>query len=143
MGNRISKPDTMSTKEYVLKVTSQELELPLSVIKTVIDHQFTTALEALKSQDSLEIAGLGKFYFYQKKALKKIEAYQGLIEDAEKKLKNGEVPEDEVNSFQKNIASMIKYKDSIVERVKASDKEAFTTKEEIIKNKKKIKYEPK
>jgi len=143
MGNRISKPDTMSVKEYVLKNTSEELQIPLSIVKTVIDHQFTTALEALKTQDSLEIAGLGKFFFYKKKALHKINDYKRMIADAEEKIKKNEIPDDELVSFQKNIISMTKYRDSIVKRIEDSDKEAFTTKAEVISNKKKIKYEHK
>jgi len=57
----MDKPDTMSIKEHIFRKLSQELNLPLATIKKVLDNQFRTALIALKTNDSLEIAGLGKF----------------------------------------------------------------------------------
>lgn len=54
------KPSTMSVKEHIYRKLSQDLQIPLSTIKAVIDNQFRTALSALKDNNSLEIAGFGK-----------------------------------------------------------------------------------
>jgi len=45
----------------------------------VINHQFTSASEAMKSNDEIEISGFGKLVFNRKKALKKLAKMEGQI----------------------------------------------------------------
>lgn len=69
----MEKPITMSVKEYIIKTMSSTLVVPEKTISSVIDHQFSGVIEALKKHNSVEISGFGKFLFNRKKAEKKME----------------------------------------------------------------------
>jgi nucleoid DNA-binding protein len=130
-----SKPETIDTKEYIVKVTSQELQIPVDTVKAVIDHQFQGALNAMKDKDSIEITGLGKFYFYKKKALSIVKQYNIEIEKDEKNIKEGLIPECDISYVAKNIISKKKYVASIKQRIENSSKPLYNTKKELITNK--------
>jgi nucleoid DNA-binding protein len=71
----------MSVKEHIYRKLSQELQLPLGMIKKVIDNQFKTALTALTGyeNDSIEIAGLGKFMFNRRRVTTEIRHIEKMI----------------------------------------------------------------
>ena len=64
----MSKPSTMSVKEWIIKRMSLMLVTSEKVIDNVITHQFDSANDALNTNDSIEISGFGKFLFNTKKA---------------------------------------------------------------------------
>ena len=51
-----------------------KLMMSEKTIDDVINHQFNSANEALKYNNSVEISGFGKFLFNQKKAIKRLNA---------------------------------------------------------------------
>lgn len=69
----MDKPISMSVKEYICRLMSIKMNVPLKTIEMVVDHQFQSANEALRTNYSIEISGFGKFLFNHKKAQKKWE----------------------------------------------------------------------
>jgi nucleoid DNA-binding protein len=69
----MDKPISMPVKEYLVKVMSIKMNIPSATIDAIITHQFEEANKAMLSNNSVEIAGFGKFLFKEKKATKKLE----------------------------------------------------------------------
>lgn len=66
-------------KDFLIRVMSVQLMRSERVIEQVINHQFTSASEAMKANDEVELSGFGKFIFNRKKALKKLDKLEGQI----------------------------------------------------------------
>lgn len=69
----MDKPISLSVKDYIIRKMGVKLMMSEKVIETVINHQFSSANDALKGNKSVEITGFGKFMFNQKKANKRME----------------------------------------------------------------------
>ena len=69
----MDKPQSLSMREYLIRMLAPKLLLSEKVIDQVIVHQFNEANKALASNYSLEISGFGKFLFNHKKAVKRME----------------------------------------------------------------------
>lgn len=67
------KPEPMSVREWLVKKTSQSLELDEKTINSVVMHQFDSATDALNLNNSVEISGFGKFLFNVSKAHKRMD----------------------------------------------------------------------
>jgi nucleoid DNA-binding protein len=97
----MSKPPSMSVKEWLIKKMAVNMVVSEKIINEVVTHQFDSANDALNLHKSVEISGFGKFYFNQKRAIKKLEkwelikkAYENMLQDdslSETKRKNTEV----------------------------------------------------
>ena len=83
----MDKPFSMPVKEYLVKMMSIKMNIPSATIDAIITHQFEEANKALLSNNSVEIAGFGKFLFKQKKAIKKLEKAFSKKQMFENKLK--------------------------------------------------------
>ncbi len=59
----MDKPISMSVKEYLIRKMSSDMIIDESIIKKVVEHQFVSALEAMKTKNTIEISGFGKFYY--------------------------------------------------------------------------------
>lgn len=59
-------------KDFLIRVMAVQLMRSERVIEQVINHQFTSASEAMRTNDEIELSGFGKFIFNKKKALKKL-----------------------------------------------------------------------
>lgn len=70
----MDKPISMSVKDFLIRTLAVKMLKSEKLIETVINHQFQSANEAMDTNNSLEIAGFGKFYFNEKKAKKKLDA---------------------------------------------------------------------
>ena len=68
----MDKPISMSVKDYLVRTLAVKMMIGEKVIETVINHQFQSANEAMDLNNSIEIAGFGKFYFNEKKATKRL-----------------------------------------------------------------------
>lgn len=76
------------------------------IIETVINHQFTSATNALLKHNSLEISGFGKLLFNPKKAHKKFETMLVQKEKLQKHLTNPEVSEKRKETAKAKIDSL-------------------------------------
>jgi nucleoid DNA-binding protein len=69
----MDKPQSLSVKDFLIRTLAVKLMVPEKTIEAVVSHQFSEANIALKTNDSIEISGFGKFFFNYKKAVKKME----------------------------------------------------------------------
>jgi hypothetical protein len=82
----MEKKINMPIKEYLCRQLSTQMMIPENVILSVINHQFDGALQAMKTQGSVEISGWGTFRFNMKKAKKFSAYYSSLITQHKKTL---------------------------------------------------------
>ena len=71
----MDKPQSLSVKDYLIRKMAVNLMVPEKTIEAVISHQFNEANVAMRTNDSVEISGFGKFLFNKKKAIKKMEKF--------------------------------------------------------------------
>lgn len=69
----MDKPQSLSVKDFLIRTLAVKLMVPEKTIEAIVTHQFTEANNALKTEESVEISGFGKFFFNYKKAVKKME----------------------------------------------------------------------
>ena len=69
----------MSVKDYLIRVMSRNLMVSETTIEQVVNHQFTSALQAMKTNDEVEISGFGKFLFNRNKAIRKLNDMEGMM----------------------------------------------------------------
>ena len=67
---------SITTKGWLVKMLSSELMMSETVIDAVIDHAFEMVKEKMLKNDTVEIAGFGKFIFNRKKALRKLDDWR-------------------------------------------------------------------
>lgn len=89
----MNKPSSMSIKEYLIRLQAMSSLRSESVINSVITHQFQSANDAMKTNNSIEISGFGKFYFNLPKAKKRIEALNNKIRNYKRALIEDNVSE--------------------------------------------------
>jgi len=84
----MDKPDTMATREWIVKKISQEQQIPLATVKIVIDEQFRSAHAALLDNNSLEIAGFGKYVLNRRRVNLRIISYEKALIKISEELKD-------------------------------------------------------
>jgi len=70
----MDKPISMSVKDYLVRTLAVKILTSEKTIEAVINHQFQSANEAMDLHNSIELSGFGKFFFNEKKAVKRINA---------------------------------------------------------------------
>ena len=68
----MDKPISMSVKDFLVRTLAVKMMMNEKMIEAVVNHQFQSANEAMDLNNSLEISGFGKFYFNEKKAIKRL-----------------------------------------------------------------------
>lgn len=71
MGLTDDKPISMSVKDFLIRKLAVKTLTSESVVEAVVNHQFHSLLDAMKSVSSVEVSGFGKFYFNQGRADRK------------------------------------------------------------------------
>lgn len=89
----MSKPESMSIKDYLIRILASKLMVNEKTIDKVISHQFRSASEAMMYNNSVEISGFAKFTFNEKKAQKTISRLVAKMEVAEKSMTDENVTE--------------------------------------------------
>lgn len=97
----MDKPTSMSVKDFLIRTLAVKILTSEKTIEAIVNHQFQSANEAIDLNNSLEIAGFGKFYFNTKKASRRIEALLVKKDILEK------VIADETISEQKKRSSLV------------------------------------
>ena len=72
----MDKPISMSVKDYLVRTLAVKILTSEKIVETVIDHQFQSANEAMDLNNSVEIAGFGKFFFNNKKAITRLKSLE-------------------------------------------------------------------
>lgn len=85
---KYNKPNSMSVRDYLVRILSVDIAIPEKIVDAVIVHQFQSANEALDTNKSIEFSGFGRFVFNDKKAarkmvqlLKRLEIYSAQLND--------------------------------------------------------------
>lgn len=78
------KPQSMSIKEWMVKRTALELNIPERVVNAVITHQFNSAAEATRNNNSVEIYSFGKFLFNVGRAEKELNRLSAIRANTQK-----------------------------------------------------------
>lgn len=77
----MDKPVSLSVKHWIIRQMSVRTMMQESLIETVVNHQFDSAIVALDTNNSLEFSGFGKLLFNVKKAYKKLDKMENQIQE--------------------------------------------------------------
>ena len=102
----MDKPKSLSVKDFLIRKMSIKLNTSEKTIDAVITHQFQAATQALLTNDSVEISGLGKFLFNKKKAVKRMELMLIQKEQLEKTLADDAASERKKNTAKAKLDSL-------------------------------------
>lgn len=103
----MDKPISMSVKDYIIRVMSVKERISEKTIEAIVNHQFQSAIQAMKENDSVELSGFGKLFFNQKKAHRKMDKML-----SKKKLFESRI-EDPLTSEQKRISATNKLNQTV------------------------------
>ena len=102
----MKKPNNMQLSDWIIRKMSTKLIMPEVVINQVIAHQFDSAHDAVKTNDSVEISGFGKFLFNEKKAKQKVDKLQKVKKGYEKMLQDEEIPLKKANFIKSKLSNL-------------------------------------
>lgn len=88
-----NRPRSMSMKDYLIRVMAVKMMMSEKTIESVINHQFQSVAAAMKDNNSVELSGFGKFYFNNKKALKRLSQLMAKKEAIERTLNDDTISE--------------------------------------------------
>lgn len=128
----MDKPISMSVKDYLVRTLAVKMMVNEKVIETVINHQFQSANEALDLNNSIEIAGFGKFYFNQKKATKRLvqllakkQAMETIIADentSEQRRRSSQVTLEKTEALINLLKTKTTYEDQLLSNLRGVEK---------------------
>jgi nucleoid DNA-binding protein len=120
----MDKPISMSVKDYLVRTLAVKMLTSEKMIEAVINHQFQSANEAMDLNNSLEIAGFGKFYFNDKKATKRLgalnakkKAMENILADtttSEQKRRSSQVTLEKTEALINLLTTKTKYEDQLL-----------------------------
>ena len=91
----------MSVKDYLIRTLAVKMMVSEKTIEAVVNHQFQSANEAMDLHNSIEVSGFGKFYFNDKKAVKRV----GALNAKKSALEN--ILADDISSEQKKRSARV------------------------------------
>jgi nucleoid DNA-binding protein len=109
-------------KDYLIRVQSVKAMTSEKVIEAVINHQFQSASLAMRTNNSVELSGFGKFYFNTKKAIKRLAVLETKKLNLENIIASPESSEAKLikaHTYLKNVIIDIEY-------IKSKTNEPFT-----------------
>lgn len=71
----MDKPISLSVKQFLIRKMSVYMAVPEKTVEAVVNHQFASMLDAMQTEDSVELSGFGKFLFNKKKAARMMEKH--------------------------------------------------------------------
>lgn len=69
----MQKPQNKAAKDFIIEKVSKDLEIAQDVVETVISWAFKKANEATRSNNEVELSGIGKLQLSQSKVRRQIE----------------------------------------------------------------------
>lgn len=70
------KPDNISLKDWLITLTSEELELPEDICYNVVNWSYEAANKATKINSSVELSGFGNVFTAPAKIRRRLEAME-------------------------------------------------------------------
>ncbi len=68
----MNKPASMSLTDFFIKKVALKTLISESIVDSIIKHQWKLANESTKTNNEVEISGIGQFYVSRNKVLKRI-----------------------------------------------------------------------
>lgn len=88
----MNKPQSLPTKDFLIRTLALKLAIDEKIVEAVVNHQFSSANQAMDVNNSIEFSGFGTMRFNNKKAErhisqlnKKMSSLQDIIDDAQSK----------------------------------------------------------
>lgn len=104
----MEKPRSMSVKEFLVRKLSTEINISERIIMAVVTHQFDGMVEAMHTNNSVELSGFCKFTFNQTVALKRLVKLRSLLKHYLKTKEQLEAKGDDENASKlKNLNKRI------------------------------------
>lgn len=104
----MDKPVSISVKEWIIRNMSVKMMVSERIIEAVVNHQFSSAYEAMETKDSIEFSGWGKLYFNRKKAGYKMEKFKSQKRVFENILSSEGITEQKRKSTEVKLANVNK-----------------------------------
>jgi nucleoid DNA-binding protein len=133
----MDKPISMSVKDYLVRTLAVKMMISEKTIETVINHQFQSANEAMDTNNSIEIAGFGKFYFNEKKAKKRLEdltrkknlmlEFIASAETSEQKKRSSQVTLEKTEALINLLKSKITYEDQLLSDLRGLEEQPVSS----------------
>jgi nucleoid DNA-binding protein len=133
----MDKPISMSVKDYLVRTLAVKMMISEKTIETVINHQFQSANEAMDTNNSIEIAGFGKFYFNEKKAKKRLEdltrkknlmlEFIASSETSEQKKRSSQVTLEKTEALINLLKSKITYEDQLLSDLRGLEEQPVSS----------------
>lgn len=87
------KPVSLPIKSFLIRKLAVDTMIPEKDLEVVINHQFSSAIEATAIYNSIEISGFGKFLLNMGRAQRAMKKFLSLKEQYENALKEEGVSE--------------------------------------------------
>lgn len=133
----MDKPISMSVKDYLIRTLAVKMMVSEKTIEAVVNHQFQSANEAMDLNNSLEISGFGKFYFNEKKAVKRLaqlNAKKGAMErfiadpnSTEQKKRSSQVTLEKTEALINLLKSKITYEDQLLSDIRGVEEQPLSS----------------
>ena len=133
----MDKPISMSVKDYLVRTLAVKMMVSEKTIETVVNHQFQSANEAMDLNNSIEIAGFGKFYFNEKKAQKRLgalnakkKAMEDIISDtttSEQKRRSSRVTLEKTEALINLLKNKITYEDQLLSDIRGLEEQPVSS----------------
>jgi nucleoid DNA-binding protein len=117
----MDKPISMSVKDYLIRTLAVKILTSEKTIEAVVNHQFQSANEAMDLNNSIEIAGFGKLFFNNKKAIKKLGQLNAKKGAMEKIIADETITEQKKKSAQVTLKQTVEKIESINQRITYED----------------------
>lgn len=118
---KYNKPNSMSVREYLVRILSVDVAIPEKIVEAVVNHQFQSANEAMDLNKSLEISGFGKFLFNDKKAIKKMAYLVKKLELYNSQLNDNAITESKTIKLKEVIRITEKQIEQLKPKIKTND----------------------
>jgi len=112
------KPNSMSVKDYIIRVMSIRTNTSEKIIDAIITHQFQNANEATQKCNSIEFSGFGKFLFNEKKAGRKLNNVVKKMNEFNKRISEGGLSETKLEYTTKVLNDLEKTAEAIKPKIK-------------------------
>lgn len=103
----MSKPQSMTYKQWFIKKMSIDLVVSEKIINSVITHQFDSATDALNIYNSVEISGFGTFNFNATKSLKQLDKWNKIKKAYERHLQDETLTLKKRNNIETRLKNLI------------------------------------
>lgn len=82
----LQKADNQKVKDFIIRVTAQELEVDESIVETIISDAYKTANHACRTHNEVELAGFGVMLVSKAKVRRKLSHYSTALANKQKQL---------------------------------------------------------